>query len=109
MAKRPINVKKARRVRKAFRSTPPAFLDLIQYLKDRRLAQTTGEAERIILAGRVRADSHKLGITKGRKLKPNSVLLAASGKTGDDLFDETDVVDRYVPAALRASIQVLPA
>lgn len=110
MSHRPIRRKQANRLRKAFRQTLPAFIDLVAYLKLRGYAQTSGEAEEIILAGRVKSESHTLGIAKGKVLRDDAKLKALMGReiTEDDLR-EVDVVQRHVPASLRATIQVLPA
>ena len=88
MAKRPLNKKAAHRVRKLLRSELPAYIDLIQWLKDRGYADTTGQAEKIILAGRVRSGSHKLGMVEESERKR---------------------VYRRVPAKLRGSIHVVAA
>lgn len=110
MSHRPLGRKRANRVRKAFRATLPSYIDLVGYLKDRGFASTSGEAEKIILAGRVKSESHTLGIAKGKVLRDDAKLKAALGReiTEDDL-KEIDVVQRHVPAKLRATIQVLPA
>ena len=110
MSSRPLNVKRANRVRKALRSDLPRWIYLIDYLKSYGHAQTTGEAEKIILAERVRAESHKLGIKRGKVLKPSAALALSVGRAPkDDDFEEKDVVDRLVPAAIRDRITVLPA
>jgi hypothetical protein len=95
---RPIEVKQRRRAAKALRrSTLPAYINLIEWLKDRRYASTTGEAQKILLAGRVQADSHKLGV------KRMPVLQA------DQTIREQDVVQPIVPAELRSRIIVTKA
>lgn len=110
MSRRPILKKRANKVRKALRGELPAYLDLVQYLKDRGHAQTTGEAEKIILAGRVRSESHKLGITQAKQPKRHARIKARVGLLlNEDDYEMTDVVQRRVPATLRDSIQVLPA
>ena len=110
MSHRPILKKRANKLRKALRRTPTAYIDLIAYLKDRGYAQTSGEAEKIILDGRVRSDSHKLGIGKGTQLKKGSVLRASVGvELTEEDFEEVDIVQRHVPASLRPTIQVMPA
>lgn len=107
MSHRPLNKKRAARVRKALRRTPAASLDIVQWLKDRRYAQTTGEAERIILAKRVRSESHPLGIAKEQRPKPSArARLEAGLPLSKDDFEEVDVVQRLVPAKLRGSITV---
>lgn len=108
MAKRPIRIKQANRLRKALRNTPETYIDLIDWLKQHRYAQTSGEAEKIILAGRVRSESHKLGIAKGRALKDSArVKLAMGRQLAEDDFEERDVVQRLVPAALRPTLTVV--
>lgn len=110
MAKRSIRRKQANRLRKALRASPATMIDLVQYLKDRRYAQTTGEAEKIILDGRVRSESHKLGITKGRKIKDSSILKARMGRElVEEDWEVVDAVQRLVPASYRDTIQVIAA
>lgn len=107
MAKRPLNKKRAARVRKMLRRDIPAFIDLIEWLKVRGYAQTTGQAERLILDGKVKSESHKLGIARGQKLKSSARIKAALGRRiREEDFDEVDVVQRYVPAKVRGTIQV---
>lgn len=108
MAKRPLNVKRANRVRKAFRSDLPRWIDLIQWLKDHRYAQTTGEAEKIILAGRVRVESHKLGIKKAKVPKRGAHRKLAIGRPLEERdYEERDTVDRFIPATLRDKLTVV--
>jgi hypothetical protein len=107
MSKRPILKKKANKLRKAMRRQLPAYIDLVQYLKDRRYARTTGEAEEIILAKRVKSESHVLGIKKEKRLKSQSRMQIAAGKEPE--LEEVDAVDRLVSAKLRSTIVVLPA
>lgn len=109
MSHRPILHKQANRLRKSMRRSPDAYIDLVDYLKARGHAQTTGEAEALILAGRVRSESHTLGIGKGMKLKAASRVAVAVRPLTDDDFEEVPVVSRCVPASLRATIQVMPA
>lgn len=110
MSHRSILKKKANRVRKMMRQTPDAYIDLVVWLKQHRYAQTTGEAERIILARRVRSESHVVGITKGRVPKDSTRVKAMLGRqlTEDD-FEEVDVVERWVPARLRETLIVSSA
>lgn len=58
MSHRPVTKKRVARVRKALRQRIPAKIDLVQYLKLRGYAQTTGEALRLIADDRVKIDSH---------------------------------------------------
>lgn len=110
MAKRPINKKRAARVRKLLRKELPAYLDLIQWLKDRRYAQTTGQAEKMILDGRVRSESHKLGIGKGRRIKKGvEIKLLRGGSVEESDWEEVPMVSPHVPARLRGTIHVVEA
>lgn len=61
MSHRPTDAKKLNRLRKALRRTPVTYIDLVQYLKDRRYAQTSGEARKMLTDGRVHVDSHVVG------------------------------------------------
>lgn len=70
----------------------PAYIDLIQWLRDRRYASTAGGAREIIEAGRVRSESHTLGSR------------LALDRTGQ----KTQVFEQYVPARLRDTIRVEP-
>lgn len=61
MSHRSRDAKRIRRLEKALRRTPNTYIDLVTWLKDRRHAQTTGEALKILEAGRVRNGSHVVG------------------------------------------------
>lgn len=85
--------KKLRRLKDALRVTPEASIDLVQWLKDRRHAQTTGEAEAILRAGRVRLSANE-------ETEYGRYPVA---------FDEDDQptdyeVERMVPASLRTRL-----
>lgn len=98
MSHRPITKKKIAALRRTLRksgNTVPRYIDLIHYLKIRRIAQTTGEAERIILAGRVKSESHTLGIFTTHMLKDGKV-------------QDVPMVQPLVPAHLRETIRVVP-
>lgn len=95
MSHRPIMQKKLRRLKKALRAPLPVHFDLVAWLKDRRYAQTTGEANRLILAGRVRSGSHTIGTTEVPKVDV----------TGE-VTTET-VVQRIQPARYKAELIVL--
>ena len=98
MSARPIEQKQRRRAAKALRRrTPETSIDLVQWLKDRRYCTTTGAAHKIILAKRVMADSHPLGVKKVPVLQPDMTI------------KEEDVVQPLVPSKLRSRITVLPA
>jgi hypothetical protein len=97
MSRRPVQDKKVKRLRRTLeRGTLTSYIDLIDWLKTRGYAQTTGEARRIILARRVRSESHPLGVRKVSQL-------SAQGKVED-----VEVVDPYVPAELRPTLRVEP-
>lgn len=95
MARRPIIGKKLNRLRKQLRVSPPAFLDLVQWLKDHRYAQTTGQANRLILAGKVRHGSHVIGIRKVDSQEPTGEVV------------QVDTVYPYVPSEWRGELIVL--
>ncbi len=61
MAKRPVQAKKIRRLEKLMRRTPPAFIDLVQWLKLRGHARTTGAAYRLMAEGKVLSGDHVIG------------------------------------------------
>lgn len=108
MAKRPIAKKRAARMRKALTRRPlDSRLDLRQWLISRGYAQTIGQADALILAGRVKSESHVLGIGRGMQPKAEAALAQALGRTLTmDDFEEVDVVKPWVDAKLRDSIQV---
>lgn len=97
MAHRPIQKKKLRRLRKALRRTPEGYIDLVRWLKDRGHAQTTGQANKIILAGRVRSESHKLGI----------MPVPYMGADGEVIVQ--NVVAPHVPAVFRKTLRAVKA
>lgn len=95
-------------MRKALRRELPRYIDLIQYLKDRGYVSTSGEAEKLILDGRVRSESHKLGI--GQETQPKRLSKAALLVSGGKFENEVvDVVRPHVPASLRKTIRVIDA
>jgi hypothetical protein len=61
VSKRPIHDKQIKGIRKLARQTPPAYIDLVDYLKVQGHAQTSGAARKLIAAGKVRSESHPLG------------------------------------------------
>jgi ribosome-associated protein YbcJ (S4-like RNA binding protein) len=105
MSHRPIHEKKMRRLRKTVaRRSLPAFIDLIQYLKSRNYADTTGQAVRLLVDGKVRVDSHIIGRERARAVVGRVVI-------GDKVVNAGKEIERweprvYVPASMRASIQV---
>jgi ribosomal protein S4 len=81
MSQRPLNRKKANQLRKLLRKKPAARINLVHFLKDRRYAQTTGAAEKLILDGRVTVDGEPIGIgqipvldQKGEKTEKDMVF-----------------------------------
>jgi hypothetical protein len=63
VSKRPLNLKKARKLRRMIvHSSPIGYIDLVQWLQDQGHADTAGQAREIIGAGNVMADSHPLGM-----------------------------------------------
>lgn len=62
MARRPIRDKQIARLRKAINRRPlPAHVDLVWWLRSNRYADTTGQAIRLMLDGKVRLESHVVG------------------------------------------------
>lgn len=107
MSHRPIEAKKRRRTAKVFARTPlPAYLDLVQYLTDRGHANTKRQAREIILAKRVRADSHILGVGKSMVPTKSSAVDVLAGRAIS--FETKEVVEPFVSAKLRGRITVLP-
>lgn len=102
MSARPIEIKQRRKVIKALRRTPPAYFDLVAYLLDRRLAPSKRVAKEMILAGRVKADSHPLGILKGQEV-------ATPGILGSVKMEVKDVVNPRIPIDLKSRISVAAA
>ncbi len=100
MSKRPIDAKKRRRVAKQItRKSPPAYFDLVQWMLDHDHAHTRREARDIILAKRVRANSHILGVEKMQVERPSV--------PGTVRLEEQDVVAPLVSAALKPDVVVL--
>jgi hypothetical protein len=66
VSKRPIRQKKIRKLERALRkaSAPAAHINLIDWLKARGHAQTTGAAVKLLLDGKVRVESHIVGRTR---------------------------------------------
>lgn len=86
MAKRPIEAKRAARLRRSItKGTLPAYIDLVEHIRLRTRC-TRGIARRIILAGMVRVDSHSVGFKYNR--------------------DGTKVLDPRIPAEHRGRVMV---
>lgn len=108
MSKRSIKRKQANKLRKAFRRQLPRSLDLRHWLKSHGYADTTGQADAIILARRVKSESHVLGVVKGLQPKPQTHLKVALGRElVEDDFERVDVVNPLVPAKLRSTLTVV--
>ena len=73
------------------RRTPPAYIDLIHWLKFNGYAQTTGEAKRLIMEDRVMSESHVVG----------------KGTARDEGDVPVIVLDPYISADLRYTLQVI--
>lgn len=98
MSHRPIEEKKRRRVAKALRRTPlPAYFNLIKWLIDHGHARNPREAREVILARRVKSDSHVIGVEKLPWLDP------AGNET------EKDFVFEHIPVEARKHITVAAA
>jgi hypothetical protein len=111
MSHRPIARKRAAKMRKVIeRQTPETSIDLIQWLKDRRYARTTGEAKRLILAKRVVSESHPLGIGKEPKLvkEDGTEIRRFENYDGPVKVELVDAVAPVVPASVRGTLRVLP-
>jgi ribosomal 50S subunit-recycling heat shock protein len=111
MAKRPIKAKQVAKLRKALRrGRLDSFIDLVEYLVDRRMAKSKREARELILAKRVRVDSHPLGV-KTRKEVPAATMLRIHlgllphGKL-DDYLEDVEYVDPVVPADVRGRVYI---
>jgi len=97
VSRRPIEAKQRRKVAKAFRATPPAYFDLVQWLVEHKYAPTKRLARELILAKRVRKDSHVLGIATRQTLGPDFKLV------------DEPYVHPFVRTSDRVGISVLPA
>lgn len=97
MSHRPINRKKANKLRKMLRGKPDRYINLVQFLKDRRYVRTSGAAEKLILDGRVQAEGEVLGVGQVPMLDQRGEVV------------QKDVVFPLVAADLRSKIEVVPA
>ncbi len=92
MSSRPVLRKRANRVRKLMRRKLPAHIDLVQWLQDRRYADTAGQARKLLEEGCVK--------TQGGNVLGRRAINVRS--------DDKDVVqyqaDPLVPAELRPEI-----
>ena len=107
MSHRPTEQKKRRRVAKALRRKPlPAYFDLVEFLVSRGHAKSKRAAHDLILAKKVKSDSHVLGVTKALVPGKTALLDVLSGR--EAAMVEQEVVAPLVDAKLRASVTVLP-
>ena len=87
MSHRPNNAKKLARLRKQLtRHSLPAYIDLVQYLKDRRYAKTTGQAKRMLLDGKVRVGANAVG----RRADPNAKAMAGNPNLAEGFVPRRD-------------------
>jgi hypothetical protein len=103
MSKRPIVQKKLAKLRKSLRDRPDTHIDIVSWLRDRRYAQTAGEAKKLILDGRLFADGRAVGI--GEREVPKKIGAGKLAKT----LQETEIVpyvERLQPAYLRHKLTV---
>jgi hypothetical protein len=95
VSRRPIEQKKRRRVSKALRRKPlPAYFDLVQFLIDQGHARTKRDAKAIIMARRVKANSHTLGVEKVPVVQPLGGI------------EDQDVLFPHVPVDVRKDVLV---
>lgn len=105
MSRRSPEQKKRRRVAKSLRRSPlPASIDLVDYLVTRGHASTKRAARDLILAKKVKSESHVLGIKRASVPGPKAELELALGR--EVTMVEKDVVAPLVPASLRSTITV---
>jgi hypothetical protein len=73
MSKRSLQDKKLRKLRKALRPPTASYINLIDWLRDRGYANTVGEAEALLLSGKVKVESHTVGrVEQDNPLKPGN-------------------------------------
>lgn len=82
--------RKLRKIRKSLRNTPESYIDLIDYVKVRTKCSTK-MAEKVLLSGALRVDSHPVGYKWS-----NDPLTGDAAKR----------LDRYLPAKFRDQIVV---
>ena len=102
MAHRPIKGKQVRKMRKALRQSPPAFMDLIDWLKDHRHVQTSGAARKLLVEGKVRHGSHVVGRMQVPVIFNGEPVLDDEGRPKME-----NVAYPYVPSAFRSELIVL--
>lgn len=106
MSHRPIEQKKRRRVAKKLRREPlPAYFDLVEHLTSRGHARSRREARELILAKKVKSESHVLGITQQMVPDKTSLIDFLAGRPTKMV--QKDVVAPLVDTKLRKSLTVL--
>lgn len=92
--------KKARTTERAIRKgRVPTVFNLIYWLEDRKLADTAGQARKLIKEGRIKSDSHVLD---GKHVVEVSV--PAKNNIGQEK-KSIEIFSAVYPSALRSSIQ----
>lgn len=76
------------------RTPLPRRFDALVWLRDRGYAQTNGAARTLILDGRLKSESHTVGIAEEPRLGPD----------GAPRMEK--VVDRFLPVAVRNNLRV---
>lgn len=104
MSARPIAVKQRRKVAKAFRQELPRFFDLVQWLIDNGHAKTRREARDIILAKRVKSESHTVGIHQVLAPGPTALMDALAGR--QPKMEVKDEVNPRVSVDMRQNLTV---
>lgn len=89
--------KQLNKLRKALRRTPPTFIDLPDYLVLRRMAKSRRHARELMLAGKVKRESHVVG----RRREQVPVVVK-----GERKLVEQWVVDPMVGSDARGMITV---
>lgn len=96
--------KKARAMERAIRKgRVPTLINLVQWLKDHKHAQTTGEAVRLIKAGRVMSESHKLN---GDKIIERQEL---NKETGKEETKKYKIFNPLYSSSLRPTLRFITA
>lgn len=84
-----------RRLRKALnRQTPIAYIDLVDWLKTRGYAQTSGKARELLTDGKVRVGSHAVGRKRALVAPPTSALAELRGAPAPE------PIEKWIPAQL---------
>jgi hypothetical protein len=95
MSHRPVQAKKIAKLRKLLRRELPAFIDPVEFIVSRGHARTKREARLLILGGKLRSESHKVGYgeytIRGKDGKPEAVpvVIAVPAHLRDTLTVQT--------------------